>query len=157
MRKLATRVKSCLDWASVGDKQAWQCQLSDFMDIHTINEAEEDNGKQDQVNIFGNSARVLPENCFGWDMVNNIPSFIMTFICLMRTNNSSRPDLPQWLNQRGNGNNSNVRGANKRATHLGFRHLMCIHVNAIKKFDSKLEVRFWQFRPTCKVRYRKWG
>ena len=59
-KKLASRVKNYLDWMSVGDQKAWKDHLADYMDIDTVNMANENEDKQDpQINNFGNNERVV--------------------------------------------------------------------------------------------------
>ena len=139
-KKLASRVKNYLDWMSVGDQKAWKDHLADYMDIDTVNMANENEDKQDpQINNFGNNERVvLPRNLINWSKVNNIPSFMMAFRCLMRTHNSLRNEVTQWLYQRPNGNPNNRR-SNTFSRRPGFRPQIRRNINEIDDFDSKLE------------------
>ena len=125
---------------SVGDQKAWKDHLGDYMDIDTMNMANENEDKQDpQMNSFGNNERVvLPGNSINRSKVNNIPSFIMVFLCLMRTNNSLRNEVTRWLYQRLNGN-PNIRSSNTFSRRPRFRPQIRRNINEIDDFDSKLE------------------
>ena len=105
-KKLASRVKKYLDWMSVGDQKAWKDHLADYMVIGAVNVANENEDKQDpQINKFANNESfALLGNHINWSKVNNIPAFMMAFRCLMRTNNTLRNEVAQWLYQRPNGN-----------------------------------------------------
>lgn len=148
VRKLATRVKNYLDWMSVGDQKTWQGQLADYMDIDTLNMSKMSstdikNQEFDVHNLNNNERVVLPGNRINWSQVNNIPSFMMAFRCLMRTNNSLRNEVTQWLRQRPFGGstrqNSQFRRGNDFIRHSGFRPRIQQGVNEIDE-DGKFDI-----------------
>ena len=116
VQKLITRVRNYLDWMAIGDQKAWQGQLGDFMDVDSIQscQASEVTETLPATHNVNNADRVvLPGNRINWNRVNNIPSFMIAFRCLMRTNSTLRNEALQWLNQRPMVNNRFGRNGNR--------------------------------------------
>ena len=87
----------------VGDQKTWQGHLGDFMDVDYIQscQASEVIETLSVTHNVNNVDRVvLPGNRINWNRVDNIPSFLIAFRCLMRTNSTLKNEDLQCLNQR---------------------------------------------------------